>query len=152
MNEFIFISHRGNLFGKNIEKENSVSYIENAFLFDVDVEIDVWLIENAWYSGHDKPEFEINFEWLQKNDKKFWIHCKNIDSLIALQETNFNYFWHENDKATLTSKNYIWAFPSKKKIKKSIDVLPEKYAIVDPGCLGICSDYVIDFKNKLLNL
>ena len=29
-------------------------------------------------------------------------------------DKTFNYFWHQNDKFTLTSKGYIWTFPGNK--------------------------------------
>lgn len=146
----IFISHRGNLNGKNIENENKIDYIENALFLDFDVEIDVWLFNDSLFLGHDKPLYNIEENWLLKNKNKLWIHCKNIDALLFFNNKDFNYFWHENDKVTLTSKGYIWAYPSLEKIKNSIDVRPEIYSEEKYGfnTLGICSDYIEKYKKE----
>ncbi len=37
-----YISHRGNLTGINLERENSPDYIMEAVTADFDVEVDVW--------------------------------------------------------------------------------------------------------------
>jgi hypothetical protein len=47
-----FISHRGNLSGRNPESENSPSYINMALKLGYDVEVDVWYIDGKWYLGH----------------------------------------------------------------------------------------------------
>ena len=45
----ILISHRGNINGKNTEKENHPSYIDEAIKGEYDVEIDVWYVdEKLW--------------------------------------------------------------------------------------------------------
>ena len=46
---------------------------------------------------------------------------------------------------TLTSKNYIWAYPGKQPIKNSIAVLPEIYQDNLSECLGVCSDYIENY-------
>jgi hypothetical protein len=61
-------------------------------------------------------------------------------------ESNLNYFWHENDKFTLTSRGYIWAYPNKKLYKSAINVLPElnfknAKTVKSAKPLGICTDY-----------
>lgn len=144
----IIISHRGNTNGPNVAMENSPLYIDAAINLGVDVEIDVWFKNQEWFLGHDIPEYKINYDWLDNRKKFLWVHCKNIDALINLQSKDLHYFWHDTDKITLTSKNYIWAFPSKEKIKQSIDVLPEKFPDVVSNCIGICSDFVVNLKNK----
>jgi hypothetical protein len=147
----IFISHRGNINGKNELFENEPLYIDLALKKGYDVEIDLWVKNKKWFLGHDTGQYEINYDWLNDRKKSLWVHCKNIKSVIALKNTDIHYFWHENDKIALTSKNYIWAFPSENKIKESIDVLPEKYPNVISNCLGICSDYITNFKYNINN-
>lgn len=144
----ILISHRGNLDGKNEHLENSIDYVQKTINLGYDVEIDIWLIGNKLWLGHDNPQYSINIEWLKLRKFKLWIHCKNIDSLLFLKETDdgFNYFWHENDTLTLTSLGYIWAYPGKQPIKNSIAVLPEIYSDKIQNCLGICSDYILKYK------
>jgi hypothetical protein len=58
----------------------------------------------------------------------------------------FNYFWHQEDTLTLTSMNVIWAYPGKQPIKGSVAVMPEIYNDNLDNCIGICSDYINDYK------
>ena len=142
------ISHRGNLIGPNPEKENSPLYLQEALNKGFDVEIDVWVIEGNFYLGHDKPQYGITLEWLDKRKNELWIHCKNIEAMEwfnSLFDT-YNYFWHQKDTLTLTSKGYIWAYPGKQPIKTSIAVIPEIYNDDISQCLGICSDYIQNYK------
>lgn len=142
------ISHRGNLTGPNPERENSQLYIQEALDKGFDVEIDVWVINDIIYLGHDKPQYVVEEIWLQLYRKHLWVHCKNIDAVnyFANKLKLFNYFWHENDTITLTSKNHIWAYPGKQPIKNSIAVMPEIYYDNISQCLGVCSDYVQNWK------
>jgi len=142
------ISHRGNLTGPEPEKENSQLYIQEALDKGFDVEIDVWLVNNKIYLGHDNPQYEINKTWLYLYKNNLWIHCKNIEAVnyFSSKLKLFNYFWHENDTLTLTSKNYIWVYPGKQPIKTSIAVMPEIYNDDISQCLGICSDYIQNYK------
>jgi hypothetical protein len=150
MNQLL-ISHRGNISGKNPTKENSLVYILNALEQGYDVEIDVWNInENELYLGHDEPQYKVTLDWLKLYSSDLWVHCKNINALLFFKDVpwryNFNYFWHENDTVTLTSKGYIWAYPGKQPISKSIAVLPETYNENVQGCFGVCSDYIEKYK------
>jgi hypothetical protein len=92
--------------------------------------------------GHDEPQYEINYDWLNNRLNKLWIHCKNVESLSWIKNTDLHYFWHESDTVALTSKNYIWAFPGKQPISDSISVMPEINNDDITKCVGICSDYV----------
>jgi hypothetical protein len=146
----IVISHRGNLTGPNKELENKITYIENALQFNFDVEIDVRFINNNWYLGHDYLQEQVDINWFKKYKDRLWLHCKNERAIIELSNTNLHYFWHENDKLTLTSKNIIWAYPSTNKIKNSIDVLPEAFLAEKYDfnyVLGICTDYPLKYYN-----
>ena len=42
------ISHRGNVNGKNPDRENSPLYIKAALTLGYDVEVDVWYIDKEW--------------------------------------------------------------------------------------------------------
>jgi hypothetical protein len=142
------ISHRGNLTGPNPERENSQLYIQEALNKEFDVEIDVWVVNSKIYLGHDTPQYNINKTWLYLYKNNLWIHCKNIEAVnyFSSKLKLFNYFWHENDTLTLTSKNYIWAYPGKQPIKASIAVMPEIYNDDVSQCLGICSDSIQNYK------
>lgn len=142
----ILISHRGNIDGPNEVRENSPYYIMEAIAMGFDVEIDVWFKDNTWYLGHDYPTYKVEINWLLERESKLWVHCKNLESLLEIKKYCLHYFWHENDEFTLTSKNYIWAFPRKNPIKKSIVLLPEINQNDVSGCKGVCSDYINNYK------
>jgi hypothetical protein len=143
----ILISHRGNINGRIKNNENKPDYIENAIKLGYNVEIDIWVIEGTFYLGHDEPQYKIILDWLSERKDKLWIHCKNIS---AIEVFNFipgmyNYFWHQEDTITLTSKNFIWAYPGKQPINRSIAVMPELFNDDLDSCLGICSDYIQNY-------
>lgn len=145
------IAHRGNISGKNPEKENQIDYITNALNEGYDVEIDIWNDNEKWYLGHDEPMYLFDVYSLMSEFSSIWFHCKNFQALEKLlRYVDANCFWHEFDKVTLTSKRYIWAYPGYTLRRGSICVLPEVYNISDKElklCSGICSDYIERYKN-----
>ena len=148
----ILISHRGNINGKIEKEENKPSYIEEEISLGYDVEIDVWVKEGKIFLGHDAPEYETTTAWLLNRCASLWVHCKNIEAVEYFHDLQlFNYFWHQEDTVTLTSKGYIWAYPNKQPIKKSIAVLPELHNDDISLCSGICSDYIIKYKDEKFN-
>ena len=150
----ILISHRGNINGKNTEKENHQSYIDEAIKGEYDVEIDVWYVDEKLWLGHDNPQYEIDIEWLKHRIGKLWIHCKNLpaaeyfhNSTDVMIRGYANYFFHNIDDTTITSKGYLWVYPGKQPIKNSISVLPEIHNDDISQCYGICSDIIKQYKN-----
>jgi len=140
----ILISHRGNIGGAIPDIENKPDYIDAAIKLNFDVEIDVWMVDNEFFLGHDRPQYEIDVEWINTRSDKLWVHCKNIDVLEFFNQlkSNINYFWHQEDTATLTSKRFVWAFPGKQPIKNSIAVMPEIHKEDINQCIGVCSNYI----------
>lgn len=137
----IKISHRGNLNGRNPLLENTPEYIDEAIKQGFDVEIDLWIKENKGYLGHDQADTKIKILWLYERLDKLWIHCKNLEALSTFDSGIFaNYFYHQNDRYTLTSKGYIWTFPNTDYNKNCIVVNNTKNKI--ENCLGVCSDYI----------
>jgi len=57
-------------------------------------------------------------------------------------------FFHQNDNVTLTSKGYMWTYPTQKLTEKSICVMPELQTIDVKKSAGICSDFILDFNKK----
>jgi hypothetical protein len=138
----LVIAHRANLNGPDPASENTPSAITRALSLGFDVEIDIWHIDGGYRLGHDKPQYEVELSWLSGFRDNLWIHCKNIDALYQLSLHNeFNYFWHQSDDFTLTSKGYIWTYPGKPSSGKSIIVLPELNLYESYKCFGICTDY-----------
>jgi hypothetical protein len=138
------ISHRGNTNGRFESYENEPTYIDQAIKNGFDVEVDVWYNNNMLWLGHDKPDYGVDFRWFRDRLAKLWIHCKNVDAVNYFKECHyeFNFFWHQEDDITLTSLNYIWAYPGKQPIKNSIAVMPEIHDDPLTDCIGICSDNV----------
>ena len=139
------IAHRGLMNGPDSNLENVPGQILVTLDMGYDCEIDVRYIDNKWMLGHDYPIFEVPLEFLEQSG--LWIHAKNLDALYQLSKTNLNYFWHQHDDYTLTSKGYIWAYPGMPLTDNSISVMPEwdkSISLTDysPNCYGICSDYV----------
>jgi hypothetical protein len=145
------IAHRGNINGPNPLEENNPEYVEYAIEQGFDVEVDIrYEPENqSFYLGHDDPQYTVGWYWLSKHSQNLWIHCKNLDSLYEFSKntSSFNYFWHQTDHFTLTSKNYIWTYPGQTYTSKSVIVMPElSYKNIQElrayYCFGICSDFV----------
>ena len=63
-----------------------------------------------------------------------------------MSKINCHYFWHQEDDYTITSKGIIWTYPGKLLLKNSICVLPELFNKQILNCLGICSDYIQNYK------
>jgi len=144
----ILISHRGNINGREPEKENHPEYINAALAQGYDVEIDVWYVDGLFYLGHDEPVYNVPLSYLEKNG--LWCHCKNLACLSRFYHTNINYFWHQTDDATLTSKKFVWTYPNKELFPNSIAVLPETTSWVNfDKCVGICSDVIYLYKLEI---
>tara|TARA_B100000900_G_C20361833_1_gene626677 strand:- start:131 stop:586 length:456 start_codon:yes stop_codon:yes gene_type:complete len=148
-----FISHRGNLKGKDLNLENSPQQIEKVIKKGYECETDLWLVKNELFLGHDNPEYKVTIDWLHEFKDKLWIHTKNFEALNFLSKSNgdLHYFWHNLDDYTLTSKNYIWTFPEKYISKNSVIVkldYEENY-LMKNNLFGICSDYIESYKGEI---
>lgn len=144
-----FISHRGNTSGINKDKENTLEYVLKAINEGFECEIDIWFHKEDFYLGHDFPSEKVSKNFLINYSKNLWLHCKNIEAIDNLKNYKNNFFWHENDKYTLTSKKYVWTFPGQKTTENSILVSlgPE---LPKSPVLGVCSDYIAILKNNYL--
>ena len=139
--------------GPDPHNENKPEQIEKALKAGFNVEVDLWSIDGKFYFGHDKPEHEIPWNFVDR--REFWVHCKNLNALYILkhQYPLCQYFWHESDAYTLTSGNYNWTYPGYDLTEHSICVLPERTYTKDiafwpTDCYGICSDFVGQFQHK----
>jgi hypothetical protein len=137
------IAHRANLYGPNIKTENTISSIEECFSKNIDVEIDIWYLDE-YFIGHDISNLQkIDINFLKINSDRLWIHAKNIFAVEKMITNNLHWFWHETDKLTLTSKNKIWCYPGIY-TKDGITVeLGERKLI--PSVLGVCTDYPVSW-------
>jgi hypothetical protein len=149
----IFISHRGNLLGKDLNLENNPTQVESVIKKGYDCEIDLHMVGKKLFLGHDEPQYDISINWLLEHSKRLWIHAKNFDALNLLNSKykELNYFWHQEDDFTLTSDNLIWTFPEKQTSHNSIIVKLEYEAdyLKNNIFYGICSDYIERYRNEI---
>jgi hypothetical protein len=146
----IFISHRGNISFIDEKKENSPDYIIGALNLGFYVEIDLHVIGKNLFLGHDKPTYKINKDFL--NNNKLFVHCKNKEALLFMSKEKLacEYFWHQEDKYTLTSKGNIWVYTGEELLHNSICVMPENHNYEDISiCYGICSDKIESYREQL---
>lgn len=145
------IAHRANTNGPNSNTENNpdkiIECIENGYNVEVDIRYDI-KTDTLWL-GHDTPEYMVNWWWLAGKADHLWIHCKDIQTLheFSTKTSSYNYFWHQNDDYTLTSKNYIWSYPGKSYTSNTVIVMPETVNIDLKmlsvyNCYGVCTDFV----------
>ena len=155
----IVISHRGILEGE-LDVENSPDAIEYAIKLGFYVEVDLRFIDNKLFLGHDQPQYEITYEFLEKNWNKLLVHCKNIQALIYMN--NFYpfsfYFSNQSDNFTITSTNKV--------LTNSLDIFdintlylsPElyghKFTKLSPyicnNLLGVITDFPLQYEEYLL--
>ena len=79
-------------------------------------------------------------------------HRGNVNGRNPDMENNPVYihcFWHQEDDVVLTSMGYIWTYPNKEATDASICVLLNKNDKIPKNSFGICSDYVIIYKEQL---
>jgi len=134
----IIVSHRGNLSGKNPQRENSVSYVEEAISAGYHVEVDVWFVDGNFYLGHDAPQYLVSAEWLSKHP--LWCHAKNQNALEEMMNLGLNCFWHENDRFTPTNHGFLWCFPNNYSSNGITVDLSDRFELPSSPCMGICTD------------
>lgn len=126
-----------------MEDENKPDTIKKAISQGYNVEIDVWKVNNVLYLGHDSPMYEIHPDFL--DIQELWCHAKNLSAFEYMLSKNVRCFWHEEDDYTLTSDGFIWTYPNKDVVEKSVIVcktLEETVNYSKSVVYGICSDYV----------
>ena len=151
--EMKLISHRANIFGPNPLLENHPDQIDKCIKLGYDVEVDMRMIDSIFYLGHDSPDYCVSMEWINDRENNLWIHCKDFMVLnkFSFGNNQYNYFWHQEDNFTLTSKGYIWTYPYKQVTNMSVICLQQEQDTIPKGCYGICSDWVSKYENTFLS-
>jgi Mn-containing catalase len=150
----LLIAHRGLIDGPNKELENNPRIVNDVMSAGYDAEIDLQVVNNELYLGHDEPTYKVSLDFLIQ--RGLWIHAKNVEALRFLTSTipNVNYFYHEEDPMIVTTHGWIWVHPKHlennlSKIR-TIAVVPEYVMSIDEiknlNVTGICSDYVKQLK------
>ena len=138
------IAHRGNLSGPDPANENREETIAAALAYGFDCEIDVWMIGGRLWLGHDGPDTETSMEFLLHNEPFLWVHCKNLDALLALKD-RVNCFFHDKDLYTLTSRGYVWGNVGSPSTPQTVQVMPERSGGIVHVCWGVCTDYPLRY-------
>lgn len=142
----IFISHRGNIEGVDIERENSPSYIDEAIEAGFDVEVDIRANQGNLYLGHDDPQYPVELSWLANRKDNLWVHVKDAEALHLIDESELRYFWHQQDDFTLTSNRYIWSHdfnsPMTNRCIVPLLSLEEVKSYSQFNFYAVCSDFV----------
>ena len=140
-----FISHRGNIKGRNPERENSPTYIKEAISMGFDVEVDIWWWRNGLWLGHDEPVWGLPETFLDEIKDNAWLHCKNLEMVQRLINTDYHWFWHESDKVCLTSHGHVWCHPNHEVSGGIINDIGQSFDLTSAG--GICSDSISTWRN-----
>lgn len=154
----IFISHRGNLEGRNPSLENQPEYVERALNDGYVVEIDVYdylYAEDVFMLGHDDGKWRANGWWIRKH-QSLLCHAKCVTVLMALKGMNVHCFMHDKDPYVLTSKGWVISHVNNKiAAKGTVQMMPEVHQDLPEyhydGCFGVCSDYIKTFKHRILH-
>lgn len=150
----ILISHRGNLSGQNETQENTRKYIDDALRGGYHAEIDVRFKDGHLWMGHDEPDEKVSLAWLFKNANTLWIHCKDIESIMLLNEVDdgsLNYFGHSSDDFVLTSKGFLFCLPSDVLNHRCVLVMPEFFGFEmkeDNAAYAVLTDFPSTFKEE----
>lgn len=145
------IAHRGNIEGDNPDSENHPEQIEQVVnKFDCEVDLRFKEKSSELFLGHDGLDYKVELEWLVNFKERLWIHCKDYASLNFLSLNNFdlNYFWHQDDDFTLTSKGYIWTYPMKRVGSKSVIVIKDTKEL-NLDCFGVCTNEILKVKDMI---
>lgn len=143
------ISNRGNINGVNPELENTQIYIQEAINRGYDVKIDLWVKDKKLYLGTNGPVNLLDIDWLERNRLKIWIQCRDIEIMSKFIELDprggeAHFFWHDNNKISLTNKGYMWCEPGE--IVPGGIVYQPVYCDNVEGFYGVCSDNIENYK------
>jgi hypothetical protein len=144
------ISHRGNLNGPLVDRENDPLYIDEAIALGFDVEVDVRLIDDKVYLGHDDPDHEVSLSWLFERRYNLWIHCKNLEAAYGLSG-HLRCFCSESDPFCFITQGFLWLndVTIEPKINTvvpllGIDDIKDYNFMGKPW--GVCTDYPMEIK------
>lgn len=131
------------------------------------VEVDVWGDGRDLRVGHDVGDWVFNYHDFY-DCSSLIVHCKNLEAMWWLRARSvppsFDYFFHDQDDATITNQGKIWVHPrmldgaSMRSIPTgSYVVVPMHPNEIDPVILdvlsqmgGVCTDFPEEM-DKLLN-
>lgn len=160
------ISHRGNISGAFPDLENRTEYIDAAISHGYDVEVDVRLIGDKLYLGHDAPQHQVAAQWIMDRSKNLFVHSKNSGAFSLMIEYGMKTFYHVGDPhVSIANTDLIWSHNIGEYTKRSIIPLMSRsdmnsfgsfYELINKNSsseaekiYGICSDDVSFIKSLI---
>lgn len=151
----LLISHRGNLRGMDLAKENTIPYITEALDAGFHVMIDVWAVAGGKLlaTGTTEPLYAVEPTFLK--NEKIICRARNETTLTELLELGVHCFYHDNDPITLTNGGLVWTKPGHPLTVRSVMTFPE-HIHPDPTycrnilCAGICTNFIGDIKDAIV--
>jgi glycerophosphoryl diester phosphodiesterase len=154
------IAHRGVVDGDYSGKENTIDSIISCLRSGYEVEVDVTFKDGVLYLGHDEPQEKLTDLWLAMRSQTTWIpysgiwyHCKDSGSMDYFKREGIhNYFFHDLDGFTITSKGHFWTadligcYPVDTFVVAK--TFEDTMSQIGTNCAGICSPFV----GKIVNI
>lgn len=149
----LFVSHRGNLEGRDPTKENYPGYLLDALEKGFHVEVDVWVVSKKVFFGHDHPQYEVDLNKFPS--KSVFFHCKNLEAVDYFlkegQNANFTrfFFYQEGEGVSLIyASDIFWCY--KRFVENGIimldnEIFPTKN-LTTKRIAGVCSDNIKAWK------
>lgn len=126
-------------------------FIEDYARHHVDmIEIDVWEKGGKLWVGHDEPTWPFNYlDWWKAYG--IIVHCKNIEAMAWLQKRSvppaFDFFFHDQDDATLTRCGRLWVHP---RLARPGSPIPDNsYLVMPPTHPALLDEEVIDLARRM---
>lgn len=155
----ILISHRGNILGKALDRENTVDYIVECLRKGFSVEVDVHRLDNEFLClGHDAPNLDQIIDESFLEDPRIFVHCKNEDAFEYLSKNpNIQCFFQDDENEVFvengSSRSLIWNHSENKTVSKNrilvfLGTYEEFKEVYKTGIVpyGICTDHPMSFK------
>ena len=150
----LIIAHRANISGPAPETENSPQAIREALDLNFHVEVDVWMVKNRVYLGHDAPKYHVDEPLALLKRPEVWAHAKNHAALVWCLGNGIRTFAHDADPYVFTSDGYIWCHlhlpPPESGYTDRHIVVRNAEHYVSPVVLrlagGVCTDYPMMYR------
>lgn len=153
----LLIANRGNLFGSQPDRENTIDYLNEAMSLGYHVMADLWWHEGSFWFGNSRPTQKIQGDgrdWLRHASNSLWLHARNPGALLEATDLDLNVFWRQTDQYVLTSWAYLLGFNGVPSYGNAfVHVFPQEEFLVDNQQIekildwaqhdhAFCADYV----------
>jgi hypothetical protein len=109
----LLIANRGNLFGRNLERENSPDYLNEAINQGYHVMVDAWWVEGCFWFGKNRPTHKPiggGIDWLTHAVNSVWIRAKSAETFVRAHDLGLNVFWQQSDMYAYSTWGHLLGF------------------------------------------